>query len=331
MHSTLSLAAATWSILVPSAKRIVHEGYRQKGLALRGVQEGLSKGNNVMALVGVIANLANTEGVEGNFAVARLHLQGLDMFVKAWAGGYNEIRSNVNVARAMNWSDIQAANGLGMRPLLPIVMPLDLVLLPLNVLTAAEQPSLSHLKVFERNSDDATVRFCFSLVRQGQYALESDEVPPHDFRIMINAVDHFLADAIGGDTLSDLGRILVTAAHVAYYAIVRGVPPPGLLPRIIVRRLRKQLDAKIHILSSRPEFQHGLIWCLVIGSAAAYETGENWDVFSTELSRTLQAANINGPFELAAILRHFIWHQKFPGVFLDAYGSSLFPSLDGPK
>ncbi|KAH6997797.1 hypothetical protein BKA56DRAFT_607389 [Ilyonectria sp. MPI-CAGE-AT-0026] len=325
MHSTLGLAAATWSTLVPSTKRIAQEGYRQKGLALQGVQERLGKGNTAMALVAVIANLANTEGVEGNFAVARVHLQGLDLLVRAWAGGYDEIKSNVNVARTVNWSDIQAANGLGLRPLLPLVMPLESVLLPLNVLTAAEQPSLSHLKAFERNSDDATVRFCFSLVRQGQYSLASDEVPPYDFRIIINAFDHFLADALGGNTLSDLGRVIVTAAQAAYYAIVRGVPPTALLPRIIVRRLRKQLDIAIPMFASRSEFQHGLLWCLVVGSAAAYETGEDWDTFSKDLSATLTAGNIEGPREFEAIMKRFVWHQKFPGNFMDNHAPSLFP------
>lgn len=43
------------------------------------------------------------QGVEGNFAVARVHLQGLDLLVRAWAGGYDEIKSNVNVARTVNW------------------------------------------------------------------------------------------------------------------------------------------------------------------------------------------------------------------------------------
>ncbi|KAH7171178.1 hypothetical protein EDB81DRAFT_877177 [Dactylonectria macrodidyma] len=326
MHSTLGLAAATWSMLVPSAKRIVHEGYRQKGLALRGVQEGIGKGNNAIPLVATIANLANTEGIEGNFAAARVHLQGLDLLVRSWLGGYKKIKSNINVARAVNWSDIQAANGLGVRPLIPTIMPLESVLLPLSVLAAAEEPSLSHLTVFEKTPDDATMRFSFSLVRQGQYSLESQDVPRHDFRILLNAVDHFLADALGGDTLSDLERILLTTAHVAYYVIVRGVPPVGLLPRIMVRRLRQQLNAGICILSSRPEFQHALIWCLVIGSAAAYETAEDWGTFSKDLSTVIKAANVQGPLELEAISKRFIWHQKFPGIFLDNHGPSLFYS-----
>ncbi|KAH7163286.1 hypothetical protein B0J13DRAFT_33969 [Dactylonectria estremocensis] len=326
MHSTLGLAAATWSMLVPSAKRIVHEGYRQKGLALRGVQEGIDKGNNAISLVATIASLANIEGVEGNFTAARVHLQGLDLLVRSWVGGYDNIKSNINVARTVNWSDIQAANGLGVRPLVATIMPLESVSLPLSVLTAAEEPSLSHLNAFEKTPDDATMRFCFSLVRQGQYSLESQDVPRYDFRIIINAVDHFLADALGGDTLLDLGRMLLTAAQVAYYAIVRGVPPTGLLPRIMVRRLRQQLDAGIRIFGSRPEHQHGLIWCLVIGSAAAYETAEDWDTFSKDLSTAIKAANIRGPLELGTIAKRFIWHQKFPGIFLENHGPSLFYS-----
>ncbi|KAK7430842.1 hypothetical protein QQZ08_002631 [Neonectria magnoliae] len=305
MHATLGLAAATWSTLVPSPKQIAHEGYKQKGLALREVQERLTRGNHSLALVGAIANLASTEGVEGAFTVARVHLTGLDLLVKTWAGGYDALKSNINVTRVVNWSDIQAANGLGVRPLIPIIMPLDSITLPLSVLDAAEQPSLSHLKVFEKEPENSTVRSCFSLVRQGQYSVRNKEVSRHDFGIMINAIDHFLADTLGGDNISSLGQILLTAAHIAYYTIVRGVPLTGLLPRIMAQRLRKQLDTGIPILSC-PEFQHGLIWSPLIGSAAAYETGEDWDVFSANLSAAVQARSICGDLELEAISRRFI-------------------------
>lgn len=141
---------------------------------------------------------------------------------------------------------------------------------------------------------------------------------------MINAIDHYLADALGGDNISSLGQVLLTAAHIAYYTIVRGVPPAGLLSRIMAQRLRKQLDAGMPILSSCPEFQNGLIWCLLIGSATAYETGEDWDVFSTKLSAAVQAGNIRGPLELETISRGFIWHHQFPGVFLEKHGPTLF-------
>lgn len=63
MHSTLGVAAAMWESALPgqSPAIVVREGYRQKGLAIRGVQERLNRGDNSMALVGAIANLANME------------------------------------------------------------------------------------------------------------------------------------------------------------------------------------------------------------------------------------------------------------------------------
>jgi hypothetical protein len=62
MHSTLGLAAAMWSSAQPNSPFIVvKEGYRQKGLAIQGVQERLNQGDNSIALVGAIANLANME------------------------------------------------------------------------------------------------------------------------------------------------------------------------------------------------------------------------------------------------------------------------------
>ncbi|KPM45515.1 hypothetical protein AK830_g1043 [Neonectria ditissima] len=327
MHATLGLAAATWSTLVYIPKQLVYEGYKQKGMALREVQERLTTGSHSLALVGAIANLASTEGCEAAFATARVHLMGLDLLVKTWAGGYDALKSNINVARVVNWADIQAANGLGVRPLIPMIFSLNSITLPTSVIAAAEEPSLSHLKIFEKDSGSSTIESCFSLVRQGQYSVRNDEVPRHDFGILINAVDHFLADILGGDNISGLGRILLTAAHIAYYTIVRGVPPIALLPRIIARRLRKQLDTAIPIISSCPEFQHGLIWCLLIGSAVAYETGEDWDVFSTDLCAAVQSGKIQGPLELEEIARRFVWHQQFPGAFLGKYCSTLFPRL----
>jgi hypothetical protein len=233
------------------------------------------------------------------------------------------------MSNGTNRSDIQAANGLGLKPLLPIIMPLDSIVLPLSVLTAAERPNVLHLKGFERNDDDATVRFSFSLVRQATFASRHAEVSGDDFRILINATDHFLASTAAGDDVSDLGRIFVTAAHVVYYAVVREVPLKALVPRHIVRRLRTQLDAYLDVLRKDPTFQLGLIWVLLIGSAATYETGEDFEFFSSNLLMMLLCVNVHNPVELETIARRFILNEKFPGAFLRQYGSSFFaPTLN---
>ncbi|KAH7274338.1 hypothetical protein B0J15DRAFT_127090 [Fusarium solani] len=61
MHTTLGLAAALWSQLLPDPRKVANEGYKQKALVIQGVRERLARGVNDMILIGTIANLANIE------------------------------------------------------------------------------------------------------------------------------------------------------------------------------------------------------------------------------------------------------------------------------
>lgn len=61
MHTTLGLAAALWSQLLPDPRKVANEGYKQKALVIQGVRERLSRGVKDMVLIGTIANLANIE------------------------------------------------------------------------------------------------------------------------------------------------------------------------------------------------------------------------------------------------------------------------------
>lgn len=61
MHTTLGLAAALWSQLLPDPRKVVNEGCKQKALVIQGVRERLARGINDMILIGTIANLANIE------------------------------------------------------------------------------------------------------------------------------------------------------------------------------------------------------------------------------------------------------------------------------
>ncbi|CAM1507053.1 Fc.00g066940.m01.CDS01 [Cosmosporella sp. VM-42] len=323
MHTTLGLAAATWSMFIANPNSVVNEGAKQKWLAIRGIQERLGQSENSMALVGAIANLANIEGVEGDFNVARVHLNGLDLLMKA-RGGYSAFRSNVDVARAITWSDLQAAAGLDQRPLFPLIIPLDSVCLPARVLSAADSPSLSHLKTFEGSSGASIVRFNFSLLRQADYALKSKSISADDLRVLINAVDFQLANSLAESILTERGRVILTAARAFLFIVIRETRPLCTVPKLIVRRLAQQLRNSIHRLSTRQDCWHGLLWCLTLGTASSYETGENWDFFSSSLSKTLQIMNVQDSMELEAITRRFLWDQKFPGSFIDTYGPNLF-------
>ena len=61
MHTTLGLAAALWSQLLPDPRKVANEGCKQKALVIQGVRERLAQGVNDMILIGTIANLANIE------------------------------------------------------------------------------------------------------------------------------------------------------------------------------------------------------------------------------------------------------------------------------
>lgn len=224
-------------------------------------------------------------------------------------------------------SDIQAAIGLGTKPILPMILTMDTISLPLRILDAADTPSLAHLGVFESGFNDTTVQDNFSLVRQAQYSLKSKDVPMQDFRVLINVVDHHLQTTLGGDGLTPQGRILVTAAHAFFYLIIRELVPSHHLPRAILGRLREQLQEGCLMLASRPVFQPGLLWCLVIGASAAFESGQDWDFFSGNLSKALILLGVSNSLELEVILADFLWHEKFPGRFLVRYGHRLFPPM----
>ncbi|KAM0437701.1 hypothetical protein ACHAPT_002066 [Fusarium lateritium] len=119
MHTTLGLAAALWSQLLPDPRQVANEGCKQKALAIRGVRERLGRGVDDMVLIGTIANLANIEGTEGNYEVACVHLRAVDLLIRA-RRGYVELKENVNVARVINW---WALRGITQAPSLTVPGP----------------------------------------------------------------------------------------------------------------------------------------------------------------------------------------------------------------
>lgn len=61
LHSALGIAAMMWSISLPNPERAHEEGYKQKALAIPGVQERLQVNDISNTVVGAIANLAQME------------------------------------------------------------------------------------------------------------------------------------------------------------------------------------------------------------------------------------------------------------------------------
>ncbi|KAF7563497.1 hypothetical protein G7046_g618 [Stylonectria norvegica] len=326
MHTTMGLAAAMWSMYVNNPTEVIEDGFQQKCLAIRGIQERIGSGDRSTALVGAVANLANTEGIEGNFKVATLHLKGLQILIKT-RGGYSEFRGNANVARTINWADLQTAAGQGSKPLFPLIFPMDSIPIPASVQEAAEQPSLSHLRGFEKSNEHTDVRYNFSLIRQALYALRTEALSYDDLRIFINGTDHQLASTLSASNLTDQGRILLEAARLFAFVNTRETRALCLIPRLMARRLRETLREGFGLFEACSDSWHALIWILCIAAASSWESGENWDFFSVALPKAIQMAQVQDVMELQVILRRFLWDASFPGVFVEKHGPRLFTSI----
>ena len=151
-------------------------------------------------------------------------------------------------------------------------------------------------------------------------------VSPDDLLNLINAVDHQLATSLADRKLSERSRLMLTAARLFVWVVIRENHAICNIPRLVTVRLKEQLQAGLAHLSASQEHWHGLLWCLTVGSACAYENGEEWDYFSTALSSTLQMAQIQEWTELDVISKRFLWDESLPGKFLEMYGSNLLTS-----
>ncbi|KAI9171612.1 hypothetical protein HJFPF1_01098 [Paramyrothecium foliicola] len=309
LHATLSLAAMTWAMLIPAPDEACQEGMRQKGYALRGVQERLDRNDTSDAVVGAVAALASIEAADADFRTGAAHIRGIQILCKA-RGGYSSFKDNLHVARAMNWADLQVAVGLGSRPLLPLIYPLESISLPPKVLLLAAEPSLSHLRVFESTQDDSSVRYSFSLLRQAYYGLKAGALPVQDLRVLINGTDYHLAHVLAGDNLTAHGRALLTAAQHFMYHVIRETDPECHIPALLLQRLFKQLIPLVDQIKSVPEMWQGLFWCFSIGAAVSPTSGDVCTFFSTNLWNMIRVMTIQDLSGFEEVVKRFLWDQS---------------------
>lgn len=255
--------------------------------------------------------------------------------MSTWAGpligehgrsiSYNKDWYLTNSERA----DLLVAAASGTRPLIPLIHSLDTLNLPASLVDAAEQPSLSHLSSFEPTPESTEVTFAFSVLRQAHNALESKQLAQVGLRNLINAADYHVSTSIADLNHSDPSRILLMAAQAFLYIPVRETYAACFVPRLIVGRLRLELQDHLDELISRRDYWHGLLWCIAVGSAASFASGENWEFFSMKLRDVCQMLDIRDKEELETILKQFLWDEVFIGGFLDKYEHSLFAGRAG--
>ncbi|KFA66328.1 hypothetical protein S40285_09947 [Stachybotrys chlorohalonatus IBT 40285] len=311
LHSTLGVASSIWYMYVPRPFEARREGLRQKDLAIRGVQDRLAKYDTSDAVVGTVANLANMEACSSALhEAALLHIKGVVVIAQA-RGGYATLSSNTHVARAVQWVDLQTAAGLGTRPLLPLIRPVKPVSLPAKILSlAAEEPSLSHLRSYEATQDTTAVQTIFWKLRQAYYTMKlKKELTIDDLRVTLNGAHHSLANLVVDKDQPPQTQVLLHAAMVFVFRVIRENSPECPIPSKLARRLKEQVEAHMSVMTANPEYWHGLLWSLWMGTVSSSISGDVWDFFFTNLKVFARMTGFTY-LQLESVFRKFLWDDK---------------------
>ncbi|GKT51426.1 uncharacterized protein ColSpa_11607 [Colletotrichum spaethianum] len=288
MRTTLALAAEFLAATMPLPDpKLQREGYLQKGEAMRMVRSRLESRESAqlasddLSVLAGVAMLGSVEAFQGHFSAAEVHLTGLHAMITA-RGGPDTIKHDYILCRSINWIDIQVASGLGRVPKFPMFHTLDQVSLPSSVAGA---------------------------------------VAADDIRIVMNTADstilHFLyAERRTATPVQKRFLVLVSAAHVFLYAVLREIPTTGHMVRILVSRMRAALEDADAIALIWVSHDAALMWVLFVGVVGSGTTEDRvW--FVSRLVKVLERARDILPPErctrenLQQLLAGFLWRDKY--------------------
>ncbi|KAJ3946287.1 uncharacterized protein N0V96_004647 [Colletotrichum fioriniae] len=220
--------------------------------------------------------------------------------------------------------DIQVASGLGRVPKFPMFHTLAQVSLPPSVVNRARTPSLRHLENLGGHNPDESdepLRI-FVALRQAilSQAGGAVSVSADDIRIVMNTADstilHFLyVERRTATPVQKRFLVLVSAAHVFLYTVLREIPTTGHMVRVLVRRMRDALDDADSIPLIWVSHDAALSWVLFVGIVGSGTT-EDREWFSSRLDSLLERAKGILPSErcrrdnLQQLLSRFLWRDK---------------------
>ncbi|KAL0930193.1 tachykinin family protein [Colletotrichum truncatum] len=339
MRVTLALAAeflnATMPLLNP---RLQREGYQLKGEAMKMIrnrlesQESAWSASEDLSVLAGVAMLGSVEAFQGHFTAANVHLTGLHAMIEA-RGGPDTIKHDYILCRCINWIDIQVASGLGRVPKFPMFHTLDQVSLPSSVVSRAMTPSLRHMdKLGGHNPGESNEpRKIFTTLRQA-ICSQAGSVSADTIRIVMNTADstilHFLyVERRTATPVQKRFLVLVSAAQVFLYTVLREIPTTGHMVRTLVTRMRAALDDADSIALIWVSHDAALLWVLFVGIVGS-GTSEDREWFSSRLKKVLQRARDILPPErcrrehLQQVLAGFLWRDKYCLPVLDEIWAS---------
>ncbi|KAK1569444.1 uncharacterized protein LY79DRAFT_571845 [Colletotrichum navitas] len=328
LRTTLALAAEFLAASMPSPDlTLQREGYTQKGEAMRVLRSRLEsretaeRASDDLSVLAGVAMLSSVEAFQGHFSAAEVHLAGLHALIMA-RGGPDTIKHDYILCRCINWTEIQVASGLGRVPVLPMFHTLDQISLPSSVVSGAATPSLRHLDRLAGHDTDESKepRQIFTTVRQA-ICSQAGAVAADDIRIVMNTADnailHFLyAERRTATPVQKRFLVLVSAAHVFLYTVLREVPTTGHMARILVARMRAALEDADAIALVWVSHDAALLWILFVGVVGSGTAAEDRAWFLSRLLDVLERARDVLPPErcsrknLQQVLARFLWKDK---------------------
>lgn len=228
-----------------------------------------------------------------------------------------------------NRPDLIVTVGKGTRPTFPLIRDWDSVSLPTCILTAAEQPSLSHLEAYEATPADTTIRYTFSLLRQALHAVRSGQVSTQNLRILFNSVDFRIANLLCFSGTAPVRHMLLATAQLFLACNIRDTHIECLIPGILGRRLMRYLQGRVEKILRQEAYWCGTLWSLFSCFISSPSNSEQRSFFRDALSMTIETMGLTEATQLRAIARQFMWDDERSERALQANMPIFFPHVDG--
>lgn len=239
-------------------------------------------------------------------------------------GGYSDLAKDVEVATAINWSDLFLANMTGKKPTVPLLTLTGSFPFPAQVLEDAGQPSVSHLRFFEETRDDTLIRFTFTCVRQAFYSSRSKDIGARDMRVICNSADHQLATLVQDIDRTSPALPLLITAQIFMSIFVRSGEVNCVLPKAISERLRQCFQLRMERMLRISEHWYGLTWCMWIGLVASPRGSDLWVYFHENMLFLTRKIQFPDAAHFKTVMQRFLWDDYRCDAALKAYESTFF-------
>lgn len=207
---------------------------------------------------------------------------------------------------------MKSATALQQRPLLSLIHDVEDCKLPDSVISASHIPSLAHISLVEGGGSE--MQEIFVLLRQTVISQETLlKAPP--VWILLNLAEAKIRVSLvrwsSEAGQPSLAQLMLQAAEVFIYALLRQVPTRSPVLAMLVSRLQQSLSS--YESASEASIQHlsMLAWILSVAAITAAPAHEpEWMAIQSRLKKVCRSLHLAVWAELENVLRMFVWKTR---------------------